>query len=484
MTLATVTLDDKYTLDTGRIYLTGIQALVRLPLLQRRRDLAAGLNTAGFISGYRGSPLGGLDQQLWHAQQPAGAAPHPLPARPQRGPRRHRGLGQPAGQPVPRRASTTASSRMWYGKGPGVDRTGDVFKHANFAGTARHGGVLVVAGDDHAAKSSTLPHQSEYAFMDASMPVLNPAGVQEMLDLGLYGWAMSRYSRLLGGRSRRSPRRWTIAASVDVDPQRVAIALPEDFAHAAGRPQHPLAGSQPLEQERRLQALQAAGGARLRPRQPARPGRCWTARARGSASSPPARPISTCARRWPISASTTRSPRRSGIRLYKVGMTWPLEPTGVRALRRAASRRSWWSRRSARCSSASSRTSSTTCQRTRPRIVGKEDEHGAPLLAVSRRARCRCRWRAAIAARIARFAPPATRASPTASPYLDARERQPRTAKAPLERTPYFCSGCPHNTLDHVPEGAAPLAGIGCHYMAIWMDRDTATYHARWAARA
>src|SRR5690606_3089515 len=188
-----VTLDDKYVLERGRIYLTGIQALVRLPLMQRQRDAAAGLNTAGFISGYRGSPLGGLDQQLWAAR------PFLDRAHVRFQPGLNEDLAATAvwgSQQVGLwpGAKYDGVFAMWYGKGPGVDLTGDVFKHANAAGSSRHGGVLVLAGDDHAAKSSTLPHQSEYAFMDACIPVLNPSGVQEILDYGLIGWALSRYS--------------------------------------------------------------------------------------------------------------------------------------------------------------------------------------------------------------------------------------------------------------------------------------------------
>src|SRR3954469_10042284 len=193
MALMEVGLDDKYRLDAKRIFLSGTQALVRLPMLQQERDRAAGLNTAGFISGYRGSPLGGLDQSLWKAKQHLAS---------------HQVVFQPGVNEDLAATAVWGSQQvglfpgakydgvfaMWYGKGPGVDRSGDVFKHGNAAGTAPKGGALLLAADDHACKSSTLPHQSEYAFMDASIPVLNPSGVQDILDFGLYGWAMSRYS--------------------------------------------------------------------------------------------------------------------------------------------------------------------------------------------------------------------------------------------------------------------------------------------------
>ena len=223
-----VSLDDKYTLQSGRAFMTGTQALVRLPMLQRVRDLAAGLNTAGFISGYRGSPVGGLDQALWKAKRFLDE--HHVVFRP--------GVNEDlaatsiwGAQQVNLYpdAKYDGVFGMWYGKGPGVDRCGDVFKHANSAGTSKHGGVLVLAGDDHAAKSSTLAHQSEHVFKACCIPMLNASSVQEYLDLGLHGFAMSRFSGC-----------WVAfkcvtdviesGAVVEIDPQRVQIALPSDIA--------------------------------------------------------------------------------------------------------------------------------------------------------------------------------------------------------------------------------------------------------------
>lgn len=190
---AAVTLDDKYDTRLDRIYLTGTQALVRLPLLQRQRDLAAGLNTAGYVSGYRGSPLGQVDIQMWAARRHVEA--NHIIFRP--------GVNEELAataiwgtQQVPllRGAKYDGVFAYWYGKGPGVDRSGDVFKHANYAGTARHGGVLLIAGDDHGCKSSTIAHQSEPAFVAAGCPVLVPADLRDLLELGLHGWAMSRWS--------------------------------------------------------------------------------------------------------------------------------------------------------------------------------------------------------------------------------------------------------------------------------------------------
>ena len=243
------TLEHKYTRTEGRIYLSGVQALVRLPLMQQMRDRAAGLDTAGFISGYRGSPLGGLDLELWRAKKHLKASS--IEFQP--------GLNEDLGATMVwgsqqvnlfEGAKHDGVFGMWYGKGPGVDRSGDVFKHGNAAGTAKHGGVLVLAADDHASRSSTLPHGSEQEFVSAMMPVLNPAGVQDILDMGLLGWAMSRYTgRWVGFKTIAE----TVesSASVNVDPHQLDIVIPTDFAMPAGglniRWPDP-----PLDQEMRL----------------------------------------------------------------------------------------------------------------------------------------------------------------------------------------------------------------------------------------
>src|SRR3982074_2130898 len=226
--LAKASLDDKYTLERGRVFLTGTQALIRLMLLQRERDPRAGLNTAGFVSGYRGSPLGGLDQALWRAQKHLES--HHVKFQP--------GVNEDLAATAvwgTQQVNLFPGAKydgvyaMWYGKGPGVDRCGDVFKHANAAGTSKHGGVLVLAGDDHAAKSSTLPHQSEHIFKACLIPVLNPSNVQDYLALGAHGFAMSRSSGC-----------WIAfkcvtdvvesGASVLIDPQRISIREPAHFA--------------------------------------------------------------------------------------------------------------------------------------------------------------------------------------------------------------------------------------------------------------
>ena len=225
--LRNVSLDDKYALDQTRAYMTGVEALVRLPMLQHQRDAARGLNTAGFVSGYRGSPLGGVDQAMWKAK------PHL---------ERHHIHFQPGINEDLAATAVWGSQQndvfpgalydgvfgLWYGKGPGVDRSMDVLKHANAYGTSRYGGVLAVAGDDHACKSSTLPHQSEHMFVGASIPVLAPANVQEVLDLGIYGWELSRYCGCWVG-FKAITENMDSAISADIDPTRVSITIPDAF---------------------------------------------------------------------------------------------------------------------------------------------------------------------------------------------------------------------------------------------------------------
>ena len=292
--LREVALDDKYELESGRVYLTGAQAFVRLLILQRQRDKLAGLNTGGFVSGYRGSPLGALDQSLWKAQKFLDRAN--IKFQP--------GLNEDLAatsiwgtQQVNLHpgAKVDGVFAMWYGKGPGVDRCGDVFKHANFAGTSKHGGVLVLAGDDHAAKSSTLPHQSDHMFSAAMMPVLYPSSVQEILDLGLHGWAMSRFSGCWVG-FKCVADTVESSSSVYVDPARTQIIIPDDFRVAPGRPVDPLARSVPGNRSAHA-GLQGLCGAALLPRERVEQDRHRFAQAAGSASPPPARATPTCARR-------------------------------------------------------------------------------------------------------------------------------------------------------------------------------------------
>ncbi len=469
MAIAQVRLDDKYTLERGRIYLSGIQALVRLPIVQRRRDRAAGLNTAGFVSGYRGSPLGGLDLNLWRAREHL---------------ERHHVRFQPGLNEELAATAIWGTQQLhlhpgarydgvfalWYGKGPGVDRSGDVFKHANAAGTAPHGGVLVVAGDDHACKSSTLPHQSEYAFMDARIPVLNPAGVQELLDYGLIGFALSRYSGCWVG-FKAIAETVDCSATVDCDPERVAIRIPEDFEMPPGG-LHIRWPDPPLEQELRLQryklyaALAFARANRLdrlvidspRPRL----GIITTGKS-----------YLDCLQALEDLGIDEELAAAIGLRLYKVGMSWPLERDGVRAFARGLEEVLVVEEKRAVIENQLKEQLYNWSAAVRPRVIGKFDEQGRWVLPESGEL-TPARIARVIAARVERFF--TSERIQARLRFLEAKERALARPRPVIERKPHFCSGCPHNTSTRLPAGSRATGGIGCHYMATWMERGTETF--------
>ena len=469
MALAAVSLDDKYALDEGRIYLTGTQALVRLPMMQRQRDVAAGLNTACFISGYRGSPLGGFDRELWAAKpfvernhihfQPG--VNEDLAATAVWGSQQ---VGLFPG------AKYDGVFAMWYGKGPGVDRSGDALKHGNMAGTAPHGGVLALAGDDHACKSSTLPHQSEYAFMDAQIPVLNPAGVQEFLDLGLYGWAMSRYAGTWVA-MKAVAETLDSSASVTVDPNRVTIALPDDFEMPAGGlnirwPDAPMDQEYRLHRHKIYAALAFARANRLDRTVIDAPNPRLGIVTTGKSYLDVRQALDDLGIDEGLAAEI-------GIRLYKVAMPWPLEPEGVRAFAEGLDEILVVEEKRALIENQLKEQLYNWDPAVRPRVIGKFDATGAWILP-SVDELTPARVARVIAARIGRFFTSETIVQRLA--FLEAKEKALEGRQAPIERMPYFCSGCPHNTSTKVPEGSRALAGIGCHYMALWMDRDTETF--------
>ncbi|MCL4758171.1 MAG: indolepyruvate ferredoxin oxidoreductase family protein [Rhodocyclaceae bacterium] len=483
MMLAPVRLDDKYRIEHGRVFLTGVQALARLPMLQHQRDAAAGLNTAGYVSGYRGSPLAGLDTALHDAQRFLEA--HDI--------RFHPGVNEDLAAtaiwgtqqlglfPNPKRDGIFA---MWYGKGPGVDRCGDVFKHANYAGTARHGGVLLVAGDDHSARSSAVAHQSEHVFSACGIPVLAPASIQEYLDLGLHGWAMSRYSGCWVAMKTTSDTVES-SATVEVDPARVVVRLPEDFILPADGV-HIRWPDPQLAQEYRMQAYKVYAALAY-------------ARANGLNrlvfdSPRPRLGIIACGKAYldarqalddlGIDAGVAAD---IGLRLYKVGMPWPLEADGVRAFAQGLEEILVVEEKRQIIEYQLKEELYNWREDVRPRVVGKFDEGEEWAQAAHLDARsARPRWllpptgeltpglvARAIATRIGRFHDSERIRAHLAA--LDAQDTA-RSAPAPaLVRTPWFCPGCPHNRSTRVPEGACALGGVGCHLMAVWMDRSTLT---------
>lgn len=488
--LETVTLDDKYALDHGPAFMSGVQALVKLPMLQRQRDAMVGKNTAGFISGYRGSPLGGYDQALQKA------APYLKQQNVVFQPGVNEELAatavwgtQQLGFAPPGSNKFDGVFGIWYGKGPGVDRCSDVFKHANMAGTTPWGGVIAVAGDDHVAKSSTAAHQSDHIFKACGLPVFFPSTVQEILDLGLHAFAMSRFSGVWTG-MKTIQEIVESSATAMIDPERVQIVIPEfDMPPGGVHIRWPDAA---LDQEARLfdykwyAALAYVRANRLNHNVIAGPHDRFGLIASGKAFNDTRQALldlglddGTC--------------RQLGIRLHKVAVVWPLEAgitrefaTGLREILVVEEKRqvieyqlkeelyNWR-------------------PDVRPNVLGKFDEvegdysggewsrpnpSGNQLLRANADLNPALIARA-IARRLKKLGIPSDIEARIDAQLaiLDAQERSTQTllagASADANRQPWFCSGCPHNTSTKVPEGSRAMAGIGCHFMTIWMDRAT-----------
>jgi indolepyruvate ferredoxin oxidoreductase len=472
----TLSLDDKYRLDHGQVFITGIQALVRLPMLQAQRDALAGLNTAGFVSGYRGSPLGGLDLEMARASHYLQL--HNVKFQP--------GLNEDLAAtsvwgtqqvglfPRPKVDGVFA---MWYGKGPGVDRSGDVFRHGNAAGSAKHGGVLLIAGDDHAAKSSTLPHQTDHVFDALMIPVLNPAGVQEFLDYGIHGWAMSRYSGCWVTLKAVSD---TVESSaiVEVDPQRVKIKLPDDFNMPAGGlnirwPDPGLAIEERLLHHKLYAVLAYVRANHLN---------------RIVIDSPsPRLGIITAGKSYldvmqalddlGIDAAMASE---IGLRVYKIGLTWPLEPEGVHAFAEGLEEILVVEEKRQVIEYQLKEQLYNWREDVRPRVIGKFDEKGEWVLPEGNWLLPACgeltpaMIARVIAERIGRYF--TSLVIRDRLNFLEQKDQQLRQPRDVIPRVPYYCSGCPHNTGTKLPDGSMALAGIGCHYMATWIYPSTKTY--------
>ncbi|HSW20690.1 MAG TPA: indolepyruvate ferredoxin oxidoreductase family protein [Ramlibacter sp.] len=487
--LETVTLDDKYSLDHGRAFMSGVQALVKLPMLQRQRDALQGRNTAGFISGYRGSPLGGYDQALWKAKsylqaqnivfQPG--VNEELAATALWGTQQ---LGfAPAGT-----QKFDGVFGIWYGKGPGVDRCSDVFKHANMAGTTPWGGVIAVAGDDHVAKSSTAAHQSDHIFKACGLPVFFPTSVQEILDLGVHALALSRYAGVWSG-MKTIQEIVESSATATIDAERVKIVLPEDFAMPAGGV-HIRWPDTALEQEARLfdfkwyAALAYIRANRLNHNVIEGPNDRLGIIASGKAYNDTRQALADL-------GLDDDACRQLGIRLHKVAVVWPLEAqttrefaTGLREILVVEEKRqvieyqlkeelyNWRAD-------------------VRPNVVGKFSEpegdnySGGEWSMPNPTANTLLRANADLSpALIARAIAQRLKKLGALDGELEARidaqlailqakERAMQVLEVKADRQPWFCSGCPHNTSTVVPEGSRAMAGIGCHFMATWMDRAT-----------
>jgi indolepyruvate ferredoxin oxidoreductase len=463
-----VSLDDKYDLSKERVFITGTQAIVRLLLMQRERDRLAGLNTAGLVSGYRGSPIAGLDLNLYKAKKQLEAS-HII---------FQPGLNEELAATAlwgAQQASIRGEGKydgvfgVWYGKGPGVDRTGDVFRHANQAGTAKHGGVLALMGDDHTAESSTVAHQSEFAFVDVMSPILNPAGVQELIDYGLHGFALSRFAGV-----------WTAVkcvkdniestASVDGRLDRVKIVVPDDFAMPPGglniRVRDPF-----LEQEARLHDFKRdAMLAYVRANNLNHLVLSGGRNAKVGIITVGKSYLDVREAMEELGLDEVRA-NDMGLRLYKVACPWPLSQSELVDFARGLDLvMVVEEKRSLIEVQVREELYGTANQ---PVCIGKKDEDGRWLFPV-KGALDTNEIAIAIGERLLRY---------HTNDDLAGRVRRLKEAQAVLDataeiavRTPGFCSGCPHNTSTKVPEGHRAYAGIGCHFMAQWMDRSTEGY--------
>lgn len=462
--LLNASLDDKYTIRNGRAYMTGIQALVRLPMLQRERDLSQGLNTAGFISGYRGSPLGGLDQALWRAKKHLKS--HHIHFQP--------GINEDLAATAVWGSQQTNLFQgaqydgvyaLWYGKGPGVDRSMDVIRHANAAGTGRHGGVLLVCGDDHGAVSSTLAHQSEHNLISAMVPILNPANVQEYIDYGLIGWAMSRYAGVWVG-FKAVTETVESSASVHIHPDALNIITPEDFAMPDGGLNIRLPDDR-FAQEYRLQRYK---------------GYAVLAFARANKldrmvmdSPRPRFGIITTGKSYLDVMQALddlgigeEQAREIGLRVYKVGMVWPLEREGARRFAEGLEEVLVIEEKRAIIENQLKEQLYNWKESVRPRVIGKFDETGEWILPSSGDL-TPAHIAKIIARRIGRFYTSPRIEERVA--FIEAKERALEAKPPAINRMAYYCSGCPHNTSTKVPDGSRALAGIGCHFMVLTMNR-------------
>jgi indolepyruvate ferredoxin oxidoreductase len=463
-TLRDYRLQDNLAATAGSVFLTGTQALVRLLLMQRCADDAAGLKTAAFVSGYRGSPLGMVDQQLWKAKPLLDAAGVQFLPAINEDLAATACLGTQRVALDPKR-TVDGVAAMWYGKGPGVDRSGDALKHGNVYGSSALGGVLVIAGDDHGCVSSSMPHQSDLAMQAWSMPVLHPGNVAEYLQFGLYGWALSRFSGAWVGFKALSEVVES-GMTVDLDAMPAGFTLPTDFAPSQSL--HVRAVDLPsLALEERLAGkLDAVRAfAKLNPLD------------KHIVSSPRATlgivtvgkahfDFMEVLRRLELDPNALAA---AGVRVYKVGLVFPMEPTRMLDFVSGLEEVLVIEEKAPVVERQIKELLYAVPNEQRPRIAGKTDSEGRALLSALGELRP-SRIMAVVAEWLARLNPALDRRSLVVDFTMPSLLSNDADA---VKRQPYFCSGCPHNSSTKVPEGSRALAGIGCHFMASWMERDT-----------
>ena len=462
----TYQLDDRYARTEGQIYLTGTQALVRVMLDQARRDRAAGLTTAGFVSGYRGSPLGGLDQEMWRQKaRLANARIEFLPAvNEDLGATAVLGAQQASLDP---NCEVEGVFSMWYGKGPGVDRSGDALKHGNAYGSAPKGGVLVVAGDDHGCVSSSMPHQSDVAFMAWFMPTLNPASIAEYLEFGAYGLALSRFSGAWVGFKAISE---TVEAAQSVEIPADRVFLQPDFTAPPGGLHVRRSDMPSPEIETRigakLDAVEAFVEAnpidrRIYDIPDARYGIVTTGKGHLD--------LMEALRLLGLDKAACR---RLGIDIYKVGMVWPLARRDALAFVSEKEEVLVVEEKRGIIESQFKEYFYDWPGHKPQRMVGKHRAAGDPLIP----------WTGELSPLL--LAPVVAERLHAFFPHENLLNKARALTETPAPvlsvsgatRTPYFCSGCPHNTSTKLPDGSVANSGIGCHVMAGWMDRSTLGY--------
>lgn len=469
-----ITLDDKYTKTDGVVLMSGIQALVRIAIDQRRRDLAAGLNTAGYISGYRGSPLGSFDLELGKAKAllEAGGIVFQPGINEDLAAAAIWGTQQVALQPGARHDGVFG---IWYGKAPGVDRCGDAFKHANGSGTASLGGVLAIAGDDHRAKSSSFANQSEFAFVDAEIPVLNPASVEDVLHFGLAGIAMSRFTGLWVSLIAVADTMDSMA-TVRLDGTMPGIIIPDGVAmpgeglnvvsahaHISGRlgaeeriRHYRIPAAQKFARANHIDRIVLDGGV------DARIGIAATGKA-----------YSDLRQALELLGINDELARQLGFRIYKIGMPWPLEPEGAMEFSTGLEQVLVVEHKRPLIEPQLKELFYHLPESSRPKVLGKRGADGKPLLSDLLDLEA-----GDIAAVIIDLIPGNLR-TPAMHRFEGAAKSRPilldRIA-AKSARIPFYCSGCPHNASTRIPDGARAMPGVGCHLMAQTMDRTTDVY--------
>ncbi len=469
MVKSSPSLDDKFDLAETHQILNGSQAIVRLMLMQKERDRRAGLNTGGYCTGYRGSPIAGLEGAMLRSRKVL--SKNDIVFNP--------GVNEDLAATAlwgSQQAELRGDGKydgvfgVWYGKGPGVDRTGDVFRHANHAGSSQHGGVLALLGDDHTCESSTSAHQSEFAMVDYMIPVLNPAGVQEMLDYGLIGFALSRYAGVWVG-MKCVKDNFESTATVDGRIDRVEIKIPTDFEIPPGG-LNIRVGDQALDKEARLHDYK-------------RPAVLAFARANpidrivmSGGAAPKIGIITTGKSYLDVRAALDDlgidevKANEIGLRLYKVGMVWPLEPEGLKKFAKGLDLIIVVEEKRSLLETQVKEQLYGLPER--PTVIGKRDETDDKLhyLFPAKGALEPSEIAVAVGERLIRFQVGGEDMKARVGLLKQLKGNKPVTAEAAV-RVPYFCPGCPHNSSTVVPEGSRAYAGIGCHYMAQWMDRNT-----------